>query len=147
MPSELRKVSTPDALAARPRVPGAAVPESEGSDTGRRLVEIRAYRLKAGARTAFRTALVERALPMVRTAGMDVVAHGPGADEDSYFLVRAFADAADLAAREEAFYSSAAWREGPRESVVSLIDSYIDTLLWLTPRAVEDLRRANGTSA
>ena len=74
---------------------------------------------------------------------MDVVAHGPGADDDSYFLVRAFDDAADLAAREDAFYGSTAWREGPREAVVSLIETYVDTLLWLAPGSIEDLRRSN----
>jgi hypothetical protein len=125
-------------------------PDSRGlasPDSLRRLVEIRAYRLKPGTRDAFRAALVERALPMVRAAGMDVVAHGPAGDDDGYFLIRAFDDAADLAAREDAFYGSAAWREGPREAVVSLIETYVDTLLWLAPGSIEDLRRANGNPA
>jgi len=125
-------------------------PDSRGLASpgpARRLVEIRAYRLKPGTRAAFRAALVERALPMVRAAGMDVVAHGPAADDDGYFLVRAFDDAADLTAREEAFYGSAAWREGPREAVVSLIETYVDTLLWLAPESIEDLRGGNGTPA
>jgi hypothetical protein len=117
--------------------------QSDSRGLAARLVEIRAYRLKPGTRAAFRKALVERALPMVREAGMDVVAHGPGADDDSYFLARAFDDAGDLAAREDAFYGSVAWREGPREAVVSLIENYVDTLLWLSPASIEDLRRAN----
>jgi len=122
----------------------APVASGGSAPDARRLVEIRSYRLKPGTRAGFRTALVERALPMVRAAGMDVVAHGPGADDDSYFLVRAFDDAADLAAREDAFYGSSAWREGPREAVVSLIETYVDTLLWLAPGSIEDLRRGNG---
>jgi len=122
---------------------GPAASDTSDAGTVRRLVEIRAYRLKPGARAAFRAALVERALPMVRAAGMDVVAHGPAADGDGYFLVRAFTDRADLMAREEAFYGSAKWRDGPRESVVSLIETYVDTLLWLSCAAVEDLRRGN----
>jgi len=85
---------------------------------------------------------------MVRAAGMDVVAHGPAAEENGYFLVRAFDDRADLQAREDAFYGSPAWRDGPREAVVSRIETYVDTLLWLAPASIEDLRRGNvGTDA
>ena len=56
----------------------------------------------------------------------------------------AAAGAAPLNAREDAFYGSAGWREGPREAVVSLIETYVDTLLWLAPASIEDLRRGNG---
>jgi hypothetical protein len=73
-----------------------------------------------------------------------VVAHGPGADEDGYFLVRTFVDLADLRAREDAFYGSRTWREGPRDAVVSRIEAYADTLLWLASASIEDLRRGNG---
>jgi hypothetical protein len=116
-----------------------------GSPSGaRRLVEIRAYRLKPGTRADFHAAVVEQALPMVRAAGMDVVAHGPGADDEDYFLVRSFVDLPDLQAREDAFYGSGAWRDGPREAVESRIETYVDTLLWLSPASIEDLRRGNG---
>ena len=84
------------------------------------------------------------ALPMVRAYGMDVVAHGPVLnDENGYFLVRSFASLAELTAQEDEFYGSAPWREGPRESLVSRIDTYVDTLLWLSPAAIADLRAGN----
>jgi hypothetical protein len=77
--------------------------------------------------------------------GMDVVAHGPVAnDENGYFLVRSFASLAELAAQEDEFYGSAAWREGPREALVARIDTYLDSLLWLSPSAIADLREGNG---
>src|SRR6516225_3371031 len=107
--------------------------------TARRLVEIRAYRLKPGTRADFHVAASERALPMVRAYGMDVVAHGP----NGYFLVRSFANLAELTAQEDEFYGSARWREGPREALVSRIETYIDTLLWLSPAAIADLRAGN----
>jgi hypothetical protein len=116
------------------------------STTGsaRRLVEIRAYRLKPGTRDDFHAAATNRALPMVRAYGMDVVTHGPVPNDDNgYFLVRSFASLAELAAQEDEFYGSAAWREGPREALVSRIETYVDTLLWLGPAAIEDLRAAN----
>src|SRR4051812_22743970 len=116
--------------------------------TARRLVEIRAYRLKPGTRADFHVAATEQALPMVRTYGMDVVAHGPVPnDPNGYFLVRSFADLAELTAQETEFYGSAEWREGPREALVSRIETYVDTVLWLSPGAIEDLRAGNAAPA
>ena len=110
----------------------------------RRLVEIRAYRLIAGTRDDFHAAVTGRALPMVRAYGMDVVAHGPTPNDDNgYFLVRSFASLAELTAQEDEFYGSAAWRDGPREALVSRIETYVDVLLWLSPAAIEDLRAGN----
>jgi hypothetical protein len=112
--------------------------------TVRRLVEIRAYRLKPGTRADFHAAVTNRALPLVRASGMDVVSHGPVLhDENGYFLVRSFASLAELTAQEAAFYGSAPWRDGPREALVSRIDTYVDTLLWLSPAAIADLRAGN----
>jgi len=114
----------------------------------RRLVEIRAYRLKPGTREDFHAAMAGRALPMVRAYGMDVVAHGPVANDDNgYFLVRSFATLAELTAQEDEFYGSAPWREGPREALISRIDTYVDTLLWLSPAAIDDLRAGNAPLA
>ena len=117
---------------------------SSSPSPARRLVEIRAYKLRPGTRAAFHDAVLNRALPMVRAYGMDVIAHGPVAnDEDGYFLARAFADLAELKAQQDEFYGSPAWREGPREALVSRIVTYVDTLLWLTQDSIEDLRAGN----
>ena len=112
--------------------------------SSRRLVEIRAYRLKPGTRADFHAAVTTRALPMVRAWGMDVVTHGVVLNDDNgYFLVRSFASLAELTAQEDGFYGSAPWREGPREALGSRIDTYVDTLLWLSPAAIADLRAGN----
>ena len=112
--------------------------------TGRRLVEIRAYRLKPGTRADFHAAATGQALPMVRDYGMDVVAHGPTpGDDKGYFLVRSFADLAQRDAQEAGFYGSRAWHEGPRDALVSCIETYVDTLLWLSTEAIADLRAGN----
>ncbi len=117
---------------------------STTDNAGRRLVEIRAYRLKPGTRDDFHAAVTTRALPMVRAYGMDVVTHGPVPNDDNgYFLVRSFASLAQLTAQEDEFYGSAPWREGPREALVSRIETYVDTLLWLSPAAIDDLRAGN----
>jgi len=107
----------------------------------RRLLEVRTYRLKAGAGPLLHEAFIRDGIPLVKQAGMDVVAFGFSADDpDGYFLLRAFADLHDRKATEGAFYSSDAWRKGPRQSIIAHIDSYQDTLLWLSPEAVEQLR-------
>ena len=108
----------------------------------KRLVEIRSYRLKPGMAARFEAAMRE-ALPMVRASGMDVVAFGHSDHEhESFHLIRAYADRAQLQAQQEAFYSSAAWREGPRENLVACLDDYLNTLLWLSPAAIDELREA-----
>lgn len=110
----------------------------------KRLVEIRSYQLKPGRSAEFHALLSRQALPMLQATGMDVVAHGPSAHEaDTYFLVRAYADLADLRAQQDSFYGSDAWRSGPREAVLDCLVSFLNTVLWLGPEAVEDLRRNN----
>ena len=82
----------------------------------KRLIEIRSYKLKAGEAAAFHDAVLTTVMPMLREA-MDVVAHGPSAHEpDTYFLVRAYADLADLEAQQGAFYGSDAWRNYMRRA-------------------------------
>lgn len=113
-----------------------------------RLVQIRSYQLQPGMRAAFHRAFVEQAMPMLRDRQHDVVAHGPSPhDADAYFLIRAYVDLADLNARQDAFYGSPQWRQGPREAVLAMIHTYLDTVLWLSPDAVEDLRRRNAGPA
>jgi hypothetical protein len=109
----------------------------------KRLIEIRSYELKPGAAAAFHEACATRAVPLLREWNTDVVAFGPSAHEsDTYFLIRSYASLEDLRARQDAFYGSDAWRKGPREAIVSLIESYLNTVLWLSPASIEDLRQA-----
>ena len=47
--------------------------------------------------------------------------------------------------QQDAFYGSPAWREGPRESIVSRIESHLSTVVWLSPESIDDLRRSNAS--
>lgn len=106
-----------------------------------RTVEIRSYKLHANAGAAFDLVFRERAEPMVRAYGMDVVAFGRSAhDENAYFLIRAFNSFEHLTQSEDEFYGSDAWRSDPREELLSHIESYQDTVLTLSAEAVERLR-------
>ena len=114
----------------------------------RRLVEIRAYALKAGTAPEFHELVKTAAIPLLDAFGMDVVAFGPSAhDENAYFLIRAYDDLADLQSQQDAFYGSEPWLRGPRESIVSRIESYLSTVVWLSPASIDDLRQANGAAA
>jgi hypothetical protein len=115
---------------------------SRSSD--QRLIEIRAYKLKPGTLAEFDRLIIGTALPMLLAANMDIVACGASAHEaDTYYLVRAYTDLADLNAQQDAFYRAEAWRKGPREAVLACIDNFLNTVLWLSPDGVQDLRRSN----
>ena len=95
-----------------------------------RVLEIRTYRLKAGTGALFHRAVVEKSLPMLERWGVEVVAYGPSLDdEDLYYLVRAYASLDELRESQDAFYGSDEWRQGPREEIVSMIESDISVVV------------------
>ena len=47
---------------------------------------------------------------------------------------------ADRQARQDAFYGSSGWREGPRGAVIGAIESYLSSTLWLSGSAIDELR-------
>jgi hypothetical protein len=94
------------------------------------VIEIRTYRLKAGSGAAFHRAVVEESLPMLKRWGVEVVAFGPSLDDvDSYCLIRAYPSLAELKRSQDAFYGSDEWRDGPRETIVSMIENDISVVL------------------
>ena len=104
-------------------------------------VEIRSYNLKPGTRADFDRLAREQAVPMLLRWGVDVVAYGASPhDADSYYLIRAYTDLPERARSQDAFYGSAEWREGPREPIVALIDSYTSTVLVLDEATLAGLR-------
>ncbi len=113
-----------------------------------RLIEIRSYKLKPGEGPEFHRAVEERAIPMLERWNTDVVAHGFSAHEaDTYFLIRSYESLADLKARQDAFYGSDEWRSGPRAAVVDKIVSYLNTVLWLSPAAIDNMRELNAADS
>ncbi|TFW09645.1 NIPSNAP family protein [Oxalobacteraceae bacterium OM1] len=111
-----------------------------------RLIEIRSYKLMPDTAAAFHDIMSNKAVPMLQEWHTDVVAYGPSAHEpDSYFLIRAYNDLADLNAQQEAFYGSDAWRQGPRVELLACIETYLNTVVWLGPEAIEDMRRRNAS--
>jgi hypothetical protein len=109
-----------------------------------RLIEIRAYQLRADTRDAFHELMAHTVVPMLIEARTDVIAFGPSAhDVNAYFLIRAYNDLEDLNRQQDSFYGSDQWRQGPHEALISRIENYLNTVLWLSDSAIQDLRERN----
>jgi ketosteroid isomerase-like protein len=120
------------------------LPASGEQQAAHRVVEIRSYNLKPGTRDAFHKLFLERAFPMLRRAQMDVVAYGPSMhDENSYFLMRSFESIDHRQESEDSFYGSAEWRDGPREAILDLIESYTTVVVELDEATITGLRKLN----
>jgi len=108
------------------------------------ILEIRTYRLKPGTRDEFVRVMREESLPLLEAYGIRVLNHGPSiVDEDGYeeaYLMRAFASLEQREEQEEGFYSSAAWREGPREAIIAGIESYHTIVLEVPDSTLAALR-------
>ena len=108
----------------------------------KQLIEIRAYNLKPGTRAEFHRLVLEESVPMLKRWGVDVVAFGPSLhDDDSYYLIRAYASPAERQSSQDAFYGSAEWRQGPREAIVSKIESDTSIVIELDVSAVNAMRQ------
>jgi hypothetical protein len=94
------------------------------------VVEIRTYKLKPGSGAEFHRLFVEESLPMLKRWGVEVVAFGASLDDDdSFCLIRAYPSLEELQRSQDAFYGSDEWRQGPREAIVSRIESSISVVL------------------
>jgi hypothetical protein len=107
-----------------------------------RFVEIRSYNLKPGTRADFHRMMVERSLPMLERWQVDVIACAPSLhDDDSYYLIRAYASLEERQQSQDTFYGSAEWRQGPREALLELIESYTSVVIEMDDAVVRGLRR------
>lgn len=108
------------------------------------ILEIRTYRLRPGTRDEFVRVLREEATPLMERFGITVVGIAASLADDEgneeACLLRAFSSLAVRQEREQAFYGSDEWRGGPREAVVSPIESYHTVVLETTDDAVRALR-------
>ena len=79
---------------------------------------------------------------MLKRWNVDVVAFGPSLhDENSYYLIRHYDSLVHREESEDAFYGSDEWRQGPREAIIALIESYTEIVLELDEVTVRGLRK------
>jgi hypothetical protein len=71
-----------------------------------------------------------------------VVAFGPSLhDDDSNYLIRAYASLEDRERSQEAFYGSEEWRRGPRRAIVDCIERDTSVVIEIDPDSLDGLRR------
>ena len=106
------------------------------------VIEIRTLNLKPGTREEFRHLYLEQALPLLERWSFDVVAHGPSLhDENTYYVIRRYDSLAQREQMEDIYYASDDWRQGPRETILALIESYVDVVLEVDEVTVQGLRK------
>ncbi|MET0752191.1 MAG: NIPSNAP family protein [Pyrinomonadaceae bacterium] len=106
-----------------------------------KFVEIRSYNLKPGTRSEFTRIVSAEAVPMLRRWNVDVVAFAPSPhDDDSFYLIRAYASLEEREASQDDFYGSAEWKQGPREKVLGFIESYTSIVIEMSDATVDALR-------
>jgi hypothetical protein len=97
------------------------------------ILEVRTYRLTPGSDAEFTRLFRDQALPLLADMGTRVVAFGLSLASDEgrrdAYLIRAFASMEDRERQENQFYGSRAWREGPREAILSVIQDYHTVVL------------------
>lgn len=106
-----------------------------------KVVEILLYTLKPGTGADFHRIMQEISVPLHRRVGMDVVAYGQSQhDPDAYHLIRAYDDLYHLEVSQGVFYTSDAWRNGPRMDIISRIASSLKSVMPMTTDAIEAIR-------
>jgi hypothetical protein len=106
------------------------------------IIEIRSIILKPGKAAEFQRLYIAEALPLLKLWSFDVVAHGPSLhDKNSYYLIRRFESLAQRDEMEDTYYSSDDWRQGPREQMLALMESYTDIVLELDETTLQGLRK------
>ncbi len=104
------------------------------------MLDLRTYRLVPAGRDEFDSIFREGALPMLRRHRIEVVGYGPSlADDDHYYLARAFTSQARREEQLAAFYGSDEWRERYDAAVTELIESYHTVVVPLASGIVEAL--------
>jgi hypothetical protein len=104
-----------------------------------RVLDIRTYKLVQGGGEEFDRIVRERALPMLRRFGIEVVAFGPSIDDGGlYCLIRSFDSTAQRDEQLDAFYGGDEWRETLRDDAMALIESYHTVAIPATQDDEED---------
>ncbi|MEL4012728.1 NIPSNAP family protein [Dryocola clanedunensis] len=106
-----------------------------------KIVEILQYTLREGTGTSFHAIMQKISVPLHQRHGIDVVSFGNSLhDPDCYYLIRAFDSPESMVMLLDAFYASVDWRNGPREDIISSIETSIKTVISLSPESVDGLR-------
>jgi hypothetical protein len=89
------------------------------------MVEIRTYKLKKGTSKLYEKVFTEQSLPMLKRWNVDVINYGFSLDdEETFYLIRGYKSLEDRQQSQDTFYGSDEWKNGPREAILSCIETY-----------------------
>jgi len=94
------------------------------------ILDILILKLKPGNLPAFDKLYQELSLPMLKRWSVDVIAFGPSIhEEDTYLVVRRYADLSDRQQSQDSYYGSDEWKLGPREQIMSLVEDFTTVVI------------------
>ena len=94
------------------------------------IIEIRTYQLKENSGALFHKIVSEQSIPMLKNWNSTVIAYGNSLENsDTYFLIRHYKNVQERLISQNNFYESDEWKLGPREAIISLIESSIDIVI------------------
>jgi NIPSNAP len=112
------------------------------------LLDLRTYKLVPGGREAFDRIFREGALPLLTRHEIEVLGYGPSlADDEHYYLARAFSSASRREHQLRAFYGSEEWRQRYERDVMELIEAYHVVVIPLTSSMGQSLTSADVADA
>ena len=89
------------------------------------IIEILTLDIKPGMRDEFHTRYMTKSVPLLKKWNFNLVAYGPSLhDANSYYVIRAFRSLEDRQLSEDAFYGSDDWKQGPRDTILELVDHF-----------------------
>ena len=106
-----------------------------------RIIEILMYTLKPGSGLDFHQIMQNVSVPLHLEAGIDVVSYGSSLhDCDSYHLIRSYESESHRQVSQDVFYASDAWKQGPREDIISRIEISTTTVMALAQDVIDAIR-------
>ncbi|WP_434703034.1 NIPSNAP family protein [Pseudomonas sp. Z1-12] len=113
-----------------------------------RIIEILMYTLKPGSGLDFHQVMQNVSVPLHLEAGIDVVSYGGSLhDCDSYHLIRSYESESHRQVSQDAFYASAAWKQGPREDIISRIEISTTTVMAFSQDAIDAIKASVNLSS
>jgi len=81
-------------------------------------------------------------VPLLRNWSVEVVAYGPSHhDDDSFYLIRSYANSNDRHESQNSFYNSLDWIDGPRDNVMALLETYSTFTLYMPDYMIDSLSK------
>ncbi|GLC78341.1 hypothetical protein [Lacrimispora brassicae] len=107
----------------------------------KKFLEFLSYNLVSGKGNEFHQLEKLECIPLHQKFCIDVVAFGQSVENpDVYYLIRAFDSLEECEKSLQQFYKSVDWINGPRTSILSIIENSTNVKIWVDYTLVDLLR-------